>query len=485
MENILNLLNDSLMAFFVCFKNGEAFRWFVCTIIGMMIRSEHLGVTSIIRALGIAPRHYEALLHFFRAHSWTLSAVKETWIKIVMRSGLLYRINGLPVIIGDGVKQSKEGRKMPCVKRLFQESENSAKPEYIFGHMFGGIGVLLGGAEHLFCTLLSMTLHDGNEVTGRWAQDPLAPESHVVRLIHEACRIAVSIAPSLLLLDRYFLTVPALLAWLESQKLYGAVVTIITKAKSNCSAYEIPTPCDPNKRKRGRPPKKGKKIKLETLFASQAKSFIETTLTMYGQKTAVSYLCKDLLWGKKLYQPLRFVLVNYNGWQSILACTNLTMPPEEIVKLYCLRFKIETCFRAFKQTLAGFAYHFWSAAMPKLNRFKKNADMQKELEKVEDEAKRAAIVSAFNAIEKFVMCACIAQGLLQMCALHMAGKGNARLFRWLRTNRGSATPSEDTIADFLRRNIFRAFHHAARFLTLHLIQSVQNTVVDSPGTYAA
>ncbi|MDR1532071.1 MAG: transposase, partial [Clostridiales bacterium] len=169
----------------------------------------------------------------------------------------------------------------------------------------------------VFCTLLSMTLHDGNEVTGQWAKDPLASESHskfspqrtrrkqrfapngqitvslfvgffVVRLIHEACRIAGLIAPSLLLPDRYFLTVPALLAWLEAQKLYGAAVTIITRVKSNYNAYEFPDPRDSNKRKRGRPPKKGKDVKLQALFASQAEFFTQTKLTMYGQKTAVS-----------------------------------------------------------------------------------------------------------------------------------------------------------------------------------------------------
>ncbi|MDR1531255.1 MAG: hypothetical protein LBS62_03580, partial [Clostridiales bacterium] len=91
--------------------------------------------------------------------------------------------------------------------------------------------------------------------------------------------------------------------------------------------------------KRGRPPKKGKDVKLQALFASQAEFFTQTKLTMYGQKTAVSYLRKDLLWGKELYQTPRFVLLNYNGWQSILACTNLIMHPEEIIKLYCLRFK--------------------------------------------------------------------------------------------------------------------------------------------------
>jgi hypothetical protein len=67
----------------------------------------------------------------------------------------------------------------------------------------------------------------------------------------------------------------------------------------------------------------------------------------------------------------------------------------------------------------------------------------------------------------------------------MAGKGNARLFRWLRTNRGSAVPSEDTMADFLRRNIFRAFHFAPHFSILRLIQSLQNADFDSQDTYAA
>lgn len=33
---------------------------------------------------------------------------------------------------------------MPDVKKLHQESENSSKAEYIFGHMFGEVGVLYG-----------------------------------------------------------------------------------------------------------------------------------------------------------------------------------------------------------------------------------------------------------------------------------------------------------------------------------------------------
>jgi hypothetical protein len=429
---------------------------------------------SIIRALGIDHRRYESLLHFFRAKSWTLSAIREKWSKIVARSGLVYHVNGKAILIGDGVKQSKEGRKMPCVKRLFQESENSAKPEYIFGHMFGGIGILIGGIKQLFCTPVSMTLQDGNEVIEQWEGDPHAKESHVERLVREACLIASYIKePVLLLLDRYFLTVPALKSCLENQKEHGSSVTIITKAKSHYTAYEYPEPSNPDKPKRGAPRKKGKAVKLQTLFKSEAENFTKAVLTLYDKETVVSYLCKDLLWGQKLYQPLRFVLVNLGGIESILACTDLTMPAEKIIELYCLRFKIETCFRAFKQTIAGFAYHFWSASMPKLNLFKKNAAARQELESVENEKQRTAIISAVKAIEGFVMCCCIAQGLLQMSALKFAGKMDIGLLRWLRTNNNKLVPSEATIAEFLRKTIFSRVHFAENLPIFHLIRSVQ------------
>jgi len=33
------------------------------------------------------------------------------------------------ILVGDGVKQAKESRKMPGIKKLHQESENSSKNE--------------------------------------------------------------------------------------------------------------------------------------------------------------------------------------------------------------------------------------------------------------------------------------------------------------------------------------------------------------------
>ncbi len=106
-----------------------------------MIRSDHLGVTSIIRDLSLNSRTYESLIHFFRSSAWSLESLRETWFQVVKKAAPLSYVNDMVILIGDGMKQSKEARRMPGVKKLHQESENSSKAEYIFGHLFGAVGI--------------------------------------------------------------------------------------------------------------------------------------------------------------------------------------------------------------------------------------------------------------------------------------------------------------------------------------------------------
>lgn len=59
------------------------------------------------------------------------------------------------------------------------------------------------------------------------------------------------------------------------------------------------------------------------------------------------------MWGKKLYQPLQFVLAEYDGNQIFLVSTDLTMTPEDILTAYSYRFKIEAMFREMKQQVGA------------------------------------------------------------------------------------------------------------------------------------
>ncbi|MEB3103960.1 transposase, partial [Ferviditalea candida] len=307
-QSMLKYMNEVLCAFRVCFTRTTAFRWFMIIVVGLMVRSDHLGVTSIVRDLVLDPRHYESMIHFFRSSAWSLDSLRLAWQEAVRRFAPLLYVRGRVVLVGDGVKQAQEGRHMPGVKKLHQESENVSKGEYIFGHLFGAIGILAGTPQKWFCLPLFMNLQDGVKAIFGWADSEERQVSHVVQMIEQAFVTVRTFGGALLLLDRYFLSIPALQRLAEGNRAGDARLHIVTKAKINAVAYERPEPKKPG---RGRPPKKGKMLKLAELFQTRTADFQTAAVTIYGKEETVSFLCLDLLWGQGLYQELRFVLVRH------------------------------------------------------------------------------------------------------------------------------------------------------------------------------
>ncbi|WP_161786235.1 hypothetical protein [Paenibacillus polymyxa] len=51
---------------------------FVIVVTGLMLRSDTLGVTSIVRDLALHPLYYETLIHFFRSSAWSLESLRLT-----------------------------------------------------------------------------------------------------------------------------------------------------------------------------------------------------------------------------------------------------------------------------------------------------------------------------------------------------------------------------------------------------------------------
>lgn len=90
---------------------------------------------------------------------------------------------------------------------------------------------LAGSLRNLVYILLSIWLHDGLQAAGGWKGAFVSGASHIVQMVEDAYHAALTFGNSLLLLARYFLTVPAL------EKLWalndgGAVrMEIVTKAK--------------------------------------------------------------------------------------------------------------------------------------------------------------------------------------------------------------------------------------------------------------
>ena len=133
-----------LESFRPCFTRTAAFNWFCTVVFGFIVRIDLCGASSFVRWLGLKPELYTAMLSFFRASSWQLSSILKQWWHIVLERCSLPEIDGRLMLAGDGIKISKEAEKMPAVKRLHQESNNSGKAPYIYGHHWGVIGVLAG-----------------------------------------------------------------------------------------------------------------------------------------------------------------------------------------------------------------------------------------------------------------------------------------------------------------------------------------------------
>ncbi|MEW9677650.1 hypothetical protein ABRT01_15950 [Lentibacillus sp. L22] len=127
---MLKYIDSIPCAFRTCFSRKATYKWFIIVIIGLM------------RALSLPARCYEKLNQFFRSDAWSLESIRMAWLQIIQRTAPLVRYNGKVVLVGDGVKQSKEARRMPAVKKLHQESENNSKAT--FRTFVWSVGILMG-----------------------------------------------------------------------------------------------------------------------------------------------------------------------------------------------------------------------------------------------------------------------------------------------------------------------------------------------------
>jgi len=476
-NSMLKLIDEILQQFRICFKREETFAWFVIVVVGMLIRTEMKGITAIIGCLSLEPRHYEAMLHFFRSKAFDLENIKSKWQSIVLEHIKPVMMDGYIMLIGDHIKVAKEARHMPGVKKLHQDSENVGKAEYIFGHQHGMIGILAEGKTNQ-CIPLDIELQDGvDEITCLKNDAPVTQEAlkklkeennSILKMIQMVSRFVKSKGhKAIILLDAFFTSGDAFNAVEQVNNELGTHgLTLITRAKANTVAFEEPEV--PKKRGRGQPRKYGKKITFKSVFKGMGDAFVTATLNLYGKNETVQYLCMDLIW-KPVGRKIRFVLVKTNEKCMILACSDLNMHPEKIILAYSYRFKIEVSFKMLKHVIGGFCYHFWTTAMPKLSRFKTHNDLSQVTEKRDKEK----IVLTMRAIEIFSFISCIAMGILTMISLQLPDLVWGRFSGWLRT-RSSETPSIETVRSVLQQELWRNNHKVSSYATLSSIHKYQN-----------
>ncbi|MBW2742492.1 MAG: hypothetical protein JRE64_27580 [Deltaproteobacteria bacterium] len=235
---------------------------------------------------------------------------------------------------------------------------------------------------------------------------------------------------------------------LWSIELKQALLTLIIRAKKNCTAYFEPE--KPKEKKPGRPPKYGKKVTLVDFF-DDLNLFSKMNCRIYGKVEEVPIKAINLLW-KPTGRMIRFVLAVTSRGPIVLMCDDLKQNPQVALELYCARTRIEIMFDMLKNLIGAFRYRFWSKLMPRHSRKPKK---NKDLKKPSSQALHNVEV-CWEACERFVMLGAISLGLLQMIALKYSNSIWNCYDGYLRTQ-SRELPSEKTVKHVIARLILRDF----------------------------
>lgn len=415
------------------------FEWMRIVLAGLCIRADRAGVTSLVRALALRPGAYLRLLHLFHSEALRLPQLTALWVRLCLERFAPFQVGDAIVCLADGIKVPKEGKKMPGVKKLHQESSNNSKPEFIDGHSLQAFSLLVRTVGGLVTSIpLAARIHEG--VIDCAAERRKTLLDRLVELFFEL--VAPLARRVILVADAYY----------ASAKVIGPLLAaghhLVTRVRRNAVAYR-PAPV-PRPRRRGRPRRYGEKIRLRDLLLDPEQPFLTAVSPLYDDRNVtLAYHHQDLLW-RPVGHLVRFVFVRHpRRGNLVLLTTDTTLDPLDVIALYGYRFKIEVGFRQAVQVMGTYFYHFWMRTMTPRKRGARGAqDLLKKSRLYKDHVRRK-----IRAYHRFVQLGCIAQGLLQLLAIQHRPSVWARFRSWLRTMHPEQPPSELVVAQALRTSL--------------------------------
>jgi len=403
------------------FSHQTTFLWAVIFCAGLSVRTNLRGVSSVVDCLGLKASAYRSLVRLCQSNAIDLDELLRCWVRLCLKVFVPVCVEGYLVIFGDGIKVGKEGKKMPAVKLMHQTSQSNSKAEYIMGHYFQALSLAVTTQEEDVAAVpLLARIHDGIVLSNRSKKTVLNRFGEIITEVVDAAEI-----PAIVVADAYY----ANAATISEVDKTGC--HLVSRVAHNTAAH-FPAR-KPKKRRRGRPAKKGAKVKLKSFFDSLDESFED-----------YRYTCQDLYWpaAKRI---IRFVMVEHASKGRIILMSSKTdLDPKTIIKLYAKRWLIECDFKTAVHEIGTFSYHFWMKGMKPTRRKTKQY-----LHRESDEY-RKQVMKKLDSYHTHVAFGCIAQGLMKHLAINYSNEVWKSFKGCLRTIRDDVKPSELVVSDALR-----------------------------------
>jgi hypothetical protein len=97
----------------------------VVCLVEMTVRTDLMGVTSLVRALGLLSVCYGRILDLLHSHALHLETLTRLWCGVVCTQPGILSVDGRPVLIGDGMGVAKSGKKIPGVVAMLMHAASS------------------------------------------------------------------------------------------------------------------------------------------------------------------------------------------------------------------------------------------------------------------------------------------------------------------------------------------------------------------------